>query len=134
MASTVILEVTYDNMRRNAELWVEAIERILEAPDRGIDDPSAEGKNPPRVPSSGTLANPNNMTADEAAQYLRIPKSSLYKGTSAGKIPHRKVGKLLRFSQKELDEYFNSRKVMTGEERDKAAESKLGELRKKRRL
>jgi excisionase family DNA binding protein len=51
------------------------------------------------------------MTAKEAAEYLRIPLSSLYKLTHFRKIPFIKCGRLLRFRRTKLDLWLASREV-----------------------
>ena len=43
------------------------------------------------------------LTVDEAAEYLRIPKSSLYKLAQEGKVPCQKVGRHWRFSRNAID-------------------------------
>lgn len=43
------------------------------------------------------------LTIDEAATYLTISKSHLYKLTSRGTIPHSKQGKRIYFSKAKLD-------------------------------
>ena len=43
------------------------------------------------------------LTVDEAAEYLRIPKSSLYKLAQEGKIPAQKVGRHWRFHKATLE-------------------------------
>ena len=47
------------------------------------------------------------LTIHEAAEYLRIPKSSLYKLAQEGKIPCQKVGKHWRFHRKGIDEWLS---------------------------
>ncbi len=42
------------------------------------------------------------LTAKQAAVFLGVSIFTLYGWTSAGKIPHRKVGSLLRFDENEL--------------------------------
>ena len=50
------------------------------------------------------------LTVDEAAEYLRIPKSSLYKLAKEGKIPCQKVGRSWRFHRQVIDNWLgNSR-------------------------
>lgn len=119
--------------RQEAELWVEAIRQVIS--DTGtLQD---EEKNSENV----LVANPGKldggkaavMTVDEAALYLRIPKSSLYKGTSAGLIPHRKMGRLLRFDKADLDEYLKSKKVLSADARNQRADEILSERGRKRR-
>ncbi|MFN0117808.1 MAG: helix-turn-helix domain-containing protein [Elusimicrobiota bacterium] len=48
------------------------------------------------------------LTAKQAAEFLRVSIFTLYGWTSAGKIPHRKVGSLLRFDVNELVEWTKS--------------------------
>jgi excisionase family DNA binding protein len=44
------------------------------------------------------------LSFDEAAKYLKLSKSTLYKHTSAGNIAHYKPnGKLILFKRKDLD-------------------------------
>jgi excisionase family DNA binding protein len=51
-------------------------------------------------------AYPDVLTIDEAAQYLRISKSSLYKLAQEGKIPCQKVGRHWRFSIQALSSWL----------------------------
>ena len=53
------------------------------------------------------------LTLNEAAQYLDISKSYLYKLTSATKIPHYKPGKRVYFSKSELDAWLFRKPVKT---------------------
>ncbi|MHA2061910.1 MAG: helix-turn-helix domain-containing protein [Candidatus Sifarchaeia archaeon] len=53
----------------------------------------------------------NLMTIEEAANYLGIRLSTLYKYTSARKIPHVKVGRLVKFRQEDLENWVNERFV-----------------------
>ena len=54
------------------------------------------------------------LTFDEAARYLDISKSHLYKLTSASKIPHYKPqGKRLYFSKSELNTWLLRNPVKT---------------------
>ena len=46
------------------------------------------------------------LVASEAAEYLRIPKSTLYKLAQEGKIPACKVGKHWRFVRREIYEWL----------------------------
>ncbi|MEI6564071.1 MAG: acetate--CoA ligase [bacterium] len=47
------------------------------------------------------------MTLDEAAAFLKTPKSTLYKMLEANKIPARKVGRQWRFNRSELDQWLS---------------------------
>lgn len=49
---------------------------------------------------------PDVLTIDEAAQYLRISKSSLYKFAQERKIPCQKVGRHWRFSRLALSTWL----------------------------
>lgn len=54
------------------------------------------------------------LTLDEAAEYLSIEKSYMYKLTSARKIPHSKPnGKTIYFDKEKLDAWALSRPVKT---------------------
>lgn len=46
----------------------------------------------PEDPAEDTL-----WTVADAARYLRISKSWVYQGVAAGRIPHLKIGALVRF-------------------------------------
>ena len=48
------------------------------------------------------------LTVDEAAEYLRIPKSSLYKLAQEGKVPCQKVGKHWRFHRDAIDSWLSN--------------------------
>ena len=55
--------------------------------------------------------------ADEAAQYMGISKSYLYKLTMRGEIPHYKpMGKMCYFNRAELEEWLQSNRVATAAE------------------
>jgi len=51
------------------------------------------------------------LNVDEAATYLTISKSHLYKLTSKGAIPHSKQGKRIYFSKAKLDIWLLENKV-----------------------
>jgi excisionase family DNA binding protein len=46
------------------------------------------------------------LNVDEVADYLKIPKSTLYKMCSEREIPCAKIGKHWRFDRKLIDEWF----------------------------
>ncbi len=57
------------------------------------------------------------LTSDEAAQYMDISKSYLYKLTMRGEIPHYKpMGKMCYFNRAELEEWLQSNRVATATE------------------
>lgn len=47
-------------------------------------------------------SNPEIMTIEEAAKYLRVPLSSLYRLAQDGKVPCQKVGRHWRFLRQSL--------------------------------
>lgn len=57
------------------------------------------------------------LTSDEAAKYMGISKSYLYKLTMNREIPHYKpMGKVVYFDRKELEEWLKRNKISTVEE------------------
>ena len=57
------------------------------------------------------------LTSDEAARYLGISKSYLYKLTMQQKIPHYKpMGKMCYFNREDLEQWLQSNRVATDEE------------------
>jgi excisionase family DNA binding protein len=46
------------------------------------------------------------LSVDEVADYLKIPKSTLYKMCSEREIPCAKIGKHWRFDKNSIDEWF----------------------------
>ena len=48
------------------------------------------------------------MTIEEIADYLRIPKSTVYKLAQEGKIPCQKVGRHWRFRKNTINEWLDS--------------------------
>jgi len=59
---------------------------------------------------------------DDVAEYLGIPKSSVYKLTSSGQIPHKKVVGRLRFAKNEIDEWLALLTVSPVEQLSRAKE------------
>ena len=51
---------------------------------------------------------PPIMTLIEVADYLRIPKASIYKLAQQGRIPCQKVGKHWRFRREAVDTWLES--------------------------
>ena len=46
------------------------------------------------------------LTIDELAEYLKIPKSTLYKLAQEGKLPGQKVGRHWRFRKEAVDRWL----------------------------
>ena len=63
------------------------------------------------------------LTTDEAARYLGVSKSCLYKWTMNRDIPHYKspTGKMCFFNRKEIENWMQSCKVLTREELEQEA-------------
>lgn len=64
------------------------------------------------------------LTSDEAARYLGVTKSCLYKWTMSRQIPHYKspTGKMCYFNRKEVEAWMQSCKVATDEELEQQAQ------------
>jgi len=64
------------------------------------------------------------LTSDEAARYLGISKSYLYKLTMKQLIPHYKpLGKMCYFNRQELEQWLQSNRVSTEEEIEQKAQA-----------
>ena len=64
------------------------------------------------------------LTSDEAARYLGVSKSCLYKWTMSRQIPHYKspTGKLCFFNREEIEKWMQSTRVATDEELEQQAQ------------
>ena len=65
------------------------------------------------------------LTSDEAASYLGVSKSCLYKWTMSRAIPHYKSpsGKMCYFNRKEVEAWMQSNRVATDEELEQQAQT-----------
>ena len=64
------------------------------------------------------------LTSDEAARYLGISKSYLYKLTMKQQIPHYKpMGKMCYFNRVELEQWIQSNRVATADELSQQAQA-----------
>lgn len=64
------------------------------------------------------------LTSNEAAQYMGISKSYLYKLTMMGKVPHFKpMGKMCYFNRMELEQWLQSNRVSTSNEISQKAQA-----------
>lgn len=64
------------------------------------------------------------LTSDEAAKYMGISKSYLYKLTMKQQIPHFKpMGKMCYFNRLELEQWLQSNRVATETEISQKAQS-----------
>ena len=64
------------------------------------------------------------LTSDEAARYMGVSKSYLYKLTMTQKIPHYKpMGKMCYFNRLELEKWLQGNRVSTTNEINQRAQS-----------
>ena len=64
------------------------------------------------------------LTSDEAARYLGISKSYLYKLTMGQKIPHYKpMGKMCYFNRLELEGWLQNNRIATDDELNQQAQT-----------
>lgn len=76
--------------------------------------------------TKAVLSSKTSMTAEEAAVYLGLKISFLYKLTSTQEIPHYKPrGKMLYFKREELDEWSLQNRVKPLSEIDQVASNHL---------
>ncbi len=64
------------------------------------------------------------LTSDEAAKYLGVSKSCLYKWTMSRQIPHYKspTGKMCFFNRQEVEAWMQSNRVATDSELEQQAQ------------
>lgn len=64
------------------------------------------------------------LTSDEAARYLGVSKSCLYKWTMERTIPHYKPnGKMCYFNRKEVEAWLQSNRIATADEINQQAQT-----------
>lgn len=64
------------------------------------------------------------LTSDEAAKYMGVSKSYLYKLTMRQQIPHFKpMGKMCYFNRQELEQWLQSNRVATNTEIEQQAQA-----------
>ena len=64
------------------------------------------------------------LTTDEAASYMGVSKSYLYKLTMEKRIPHYKpMGKMCFFNRKEIEMWLQANRVATDEELSQDAQA-----------
>lgn len=71
------------------------------------------------------------MNLNQAASYLSISKSTMYKYTSAREIPHAKTGKRIYFKKVELDGWLTKHKIMSRDEIEQEANNYITKQKKK---
>lgn len=76
------------------------------------------------VAESTIFATKELLTLDEAARYMGVKKSHLYRLTSQRSIPHYKPsGKMCYFKRAELDEWLTGNPVATSSELERRAQA-----------
>ena len=64
------------------------------------------------------------LTSDEAAKYMGVSKSYLYKLTMRQQIPHFKpMGKMCYFNRQELEQWLQNNRVSTATEIEQKAQA-----------
>lgn len=81
--------------------------KVMEAGGRKLK--KVENSDQRKVPSM-TNAPMNLLTAEEAANYLRLHVKSIYRLAREGKIPGRKIGGSWRFHQESLEQWLTKEK------------------------
>jgi excisionase family DNA binding protein len=59
--------------------------------------------------SSGSSTDDEILTVMDVAQFLRVPKSTVYKLARVGELPASKIGKHWRFLRRDIHEWMHSR-------------------------
>lgn len=70
---------------------------------------------------NGTVTITEVLNLNQAAEYVSLSKSAIYKKTSERTIPHFKRGKKLYFKRSELDDWLTDTRIFTKAEIDKKA-------------
>jgi len=57
------------------------------------------------------MDNDGYLTLGEAAKILHVSPAWLYKRVEKGEIPHRRIGRMIRFHRKDIDELMDAHKT-----------------------
>ncbi len=74
-----------------------------------------------RIERMTTLASKDALSIDEVVMCYDLKKSFLYSLVHTKRIPHYKVGRLLFFSKKEVEDFILSNRVSTFDEAESFA-------------
>lgn len=69
------------------------------------------------------------LSVVEVSKLLGLAKSTIYSKVSRRELPHMKRGKILYFSEKEINEYIKSGKVLSNTEIDEISRNYIGNLK-----
>lgn len=72
-------------------VWRQSLVRRSLAAFEGVEDEGAAGRHP------------SYMTADQIADYMQVEVKTVRKWTSEGRIPHSKLGSVVRYRKEEID-------------------------------
>ena len=61
------------------------------------------------LPCSGVSTDGEILTVTDVAQFLRVPKTTVYKLARGGELPASKIGKHWRFLRRDIQEWMHSR-------------------------
>ena len=77
-----------------------------------------------RITANTIFCTKEVLTSEEAARYLGVSKSCLYKWTMSRQIPHYKspTGKLCFFNREEIEKWMQSTRVATDAELEQQAQ------------
>ena len=94
-----------DAVQRAARaVGAEAILELAPLPvDRNVDDPE------PIMSDAIVPLDHQLLTAEEVAELLRLPVSTIYDLARTGRLPHLKIGRALRFSRSDLEAHLAER-------------------------
>lgn len=74
---------------------------------------------------------PDKIFIDEVEKITGFKRATIYKGTSKGEIPHKRQGKILIFSRKEISNFLES-KVYSKPDRKQIATQRLADSASKK--
>lgn len=57
------------------------------------------------------MDNNGYLTLGEAAKIMQVSPAWLYKKVKKGEIPHRRIGRMIRFHRKDIDELMDAHKT-----------------------
>jgi excisionase family DNA binding protein len=70
-----------------------------------------------RLLPGGPIGDDDVIDAPAAARLLKVGRNALYDAVARGEIPHRRIGKLLRFSRSGLLRWLEGENTLSGASR-----------------